>query len=62
MAKVGNNIVTTGLSGKLGNQIVFRNRGGETVSSIPSVTCQKENNRPPHKNEGIRFSSFYSKR
>ncbi len=33
MAKVGNNIVTTGLSGKLGNLIVFRNRGGKTIVS-----------------------------
>ena len=31
MAKVGDNIVTTGLSGKLGNLIVFRNRGGKTI-------------------------------
>ena len=36
MAKVGNNIVTTGLSGKLGNLIVFRNRGGKTyVAQAP---------------------------
>jgi hypothetical protein len=31
MAKVGDNIVTTGLRGKLGNLIVFRNRGGKTI-------------------------------
>ncbi|GET34717.1 hypothetical protein PbJCM13498_35800 [Prolixibacter bellariivorans] len=31
MAKVGNNIVTTGLSGKLGNLIVFRNVNGKTI-------------------------------
>lgn len=36
MAKVGDNIVTTGLSGKLGNLIVFRNRGGKTyVAKAP---------------------------
>lgn len=33
MAKVKDNIVTTGLSGKLGNLIVFRNRGGKTIVS-----------------------------
>lgn len=33
MAKVSNNIVTTGLSGKLGDLIVFSNRGGKTVVS-----------------------------
>jgi len=31
MAKVGNNIVVTGLSGKLGNLIVFRTHGAKTV-------------------------------
>jgi len=31
MAKVGNNIVVTGLSGKLGNLIVFRSHGTKTV-------------------------------
>jgi hypothetical protein len=61
MAKVGNNIVTTGLSGKLGNLIVFRNRGGKTVNPISPVTYQKANNRLPHKDEGIRFSSFFKK-
>ncbi|WP_321516792.1 hypothetical protein [Marinifilum fragile] len=36
MAKVGDNIITTGLSGKLGNLIVFRSRGGKTyVSKAP---------------------------
>ena len=36
MAKVADNIVTTGLSGKLGNQLVFRNRDGNTyVSKAP---------------------------
>jgi hypothetical protein len=61
MAKVGNNIVTTGLSGKLGNLIVFRIRGGKTVSPIHPATWQKENNRPPAKDEGIHFSSFLKK-
>jgi len=33
MAEVGKNIVVTGLSGKLGDLIVFRNRGGKTIVS-----------------------------
>lgn len=33
MAKVGDNIVTTGLSGKIGNLLVFRNRAGKTIVS-----------------------------
>ena len=42
MAKVGNNIVTTGLSGKLGNLIVFRNRGGKTVVSKAPLKKEQE--------------------
>lgn len=34
MAHVKKNVVTEGLSGKLGNNIVFRNRGGKTVVSV----------------------------
>lgn len=36
MAKVGDNMVTTSLSGKLGNLLVFRNRNGKTyVAKAP---------------------------
>ena len=48
MAKVGNNIVTTGLSGKLGNLIVFRNRGGKT---IVSKTPRKKEQEPSEAQE-----------
>lgn len=61
MAKVGNNIVNKGLSGKLVNLIVFCIRGGKTVSPIHRANCQKENNRPPAKDGGIRFTSFFKK-
>ncbi len=38
MAKVDNNIVTSGLRGKLGDLIVFRTRGGKTfVSKSPNM-------------------------
>ena len=33
MAKVGKNVLTRGLSGKLGNQVVFRNNGESTIIS-----------------------------
>lgn len=62
MATVGNDIVPTGISGKLDNLIVFRNCGGKTVNPIRQATCQKENNRTPYKDEGIRFFSLYSKK
>lgn len=42
MAKVGDNIVTTGLSGKLGNLLVFRNRGGKTIVSKAPKKKQTE--------------------
>lgn len=39
MAKIGKNIVTTGLRGKLGDLIVFRKRGDKTiVASAPEKT------------------------
>lgn len=34
MAKVKNNIVTEGLSGKLGDRIVFRQRAGNTIVAV----------------------------
>ncbi len=40
MARVGKNIVTQGLSGKLGDMIVFRQVGGETVVA---TTPEKRN-------------------
>lgn len=42
MAKVKNNIVTEGLSGMLGQRIVFRQRGGKTIVSVkPQVTAER---------------------
>jgi hypothetical protein len=34
MAKVEKNVLTRGLSGKLGNQVVFRNRGANTLMAV----------------------------
>ena len=34
MAKVEKNVLTRGLSGKLGNQVVFRRRGAETLMTV----------------------------
>lgn len=43
MAKVGNNIVTSRLSGKLGDLIVFRTRGASKyVSSSPKTTDREQ--------------------
>lgn len=41
MAKAGDNIVTAGLGGKLGNLIVFRNLSGKTyVAKAPKKKCK----------------------
>ena len=42
MAKVGNNIVTQGLSGMLGNQLVFRMRGSKTYVAKAPVKTEQE--------------------
>lgn len=49
MAKVSDNIVTTGLSGMLGNQIVFRSRGGNTyVSKAPKKPTERTEAQKAH--------------
>ncbi|MEM9671594.1 MAG: hypothetical protein ACFB15_14980 [Cyclobacteriaceae bacterium] len=42
MAYVKKNIVTEGLSGKLGNTIVFRQRGGKTIVSTTPRKVERE--------------------
>ena len=42
MAHVKNNIVTEGLSGKLGNNIVFRQWGGKTVVAVKPTPTNRE--------------------
>ncbi len=41
MAYVKKNIVTEGLSGKLGNNIVFRNVGGKTIVTVKPDTSKR---------------------
>lgn len=42
MSKVKNNIVTQGLSGKLGNMLVFRQRGDQTIVATKPAESNKE--------------------
>lgn len=60
MAKVRNNIVTTGLSGKPGNLIVFLNRGGKTVISKTPLKREQEPTEV-HQQHQLRFQEavFY---
>ena len=62
MAYVKKNVVTEGLSGMLGNTIVFRQRGGQTIVSVPPT---KTNHKPTEaqKNHQRKFreASRYAK-
>ena len=42
MAYVKKNVVTEGLSGKLGNTVVFRQRGGKTIVAVPPEKKKRE--------------------
>lgn len=41
MAQSKNNVVTHGMSGMLGKQLVFRQRGGKTIVATPPQTTKK---------------------
>jgi hypothetical protein len=62
MAKVKNNIVTEGLSGKLGDRIVFRQRAGQTIVAVaPTFTAGRSEAQKKH---ALRFreASQYASR
>ena len=42
MAHIKDNIITEGMSGKLGNKIVFRNVGGKTIVAKRTTSSGKE--------------------
>ena len=62
MAKIRNNIITQGLSGSLGNQIVFRaGRGGQTiVATMPSTGREFNASQLAHQ-EAFRQAIAYAK-
>jgi hypothetical protein len=62
MATVKNNIVTEGLSGKLGDRIVFRQRAGKTIVAVkPVFTAERSEAQKRH---ALRFkeASQYASR
>lgn len=62
MAYVKNNIVTEGLSGKLGNTIVFRQVGGKTiVASKPTKTKRESSEAQKNHQRRFRAASRYAK-
>lgn len=60
MAKVKNNIVTEGLSGKLGDRIVFRQRAGNTIVAVkPQMPEQRTEAQKKHASK-FRDASQYA--
>lgn len=61
MAHVKNNIVTEGISGKLGNTIVFRQWGGKTVVAVkPTPTKRKPTEKQKEHHLRFRKGSRYA--
>ena len=54
MAHIKDNIVTEGMSGKLGNKIVFRNVGGKTIVAKRPIPSGKEDTEEQKKHK-LRF-------
>ena len=62
MAKVTNNIVTQGLSGKLGNQIVFRaGKGGQTIVAVKPASGREFNAEQQAHHEAFRNAIAYAR-
>ena len=62
MAEVKNNIVTQGMSGKLGNLIVFRNKGGKTiVATAPSKPSGEPSDAQKEHRKRFQEASVYGK-
>lgn len=62
MAESKNNVITYGLSGKVGDLIVFRNRGGKTfVSSKPKERTGEPSESQKHHQERFQEAIFYAK-
>ena len=62
MAYVKKNIVTQGLSGKLGDNLVFRQRGGKTIVSVkPTITQERTEAQKQHA-QRFRQAAQYAKK
>ena len=62
MAHVKSNIVTEGFSGKLGNRIVFRQRGGKTIVAVkPTPTDREPSEAQKNQHRKFREGSRYAK-
>jgi hypothetical protein len=55
MATVATNVVTNGLSGKLGNELVFRTMRGKTFVSIPARKPNKKKESAAQRNTRVTF-------
>ena len=63
MAHIKDNIVTEGMSGKLGNKIVFRNVGGKTIVAKRPTPSGKEDTEEQKKHKlRFRTGAIYAKK
>ena len=62
MAYVKKNIITEGLSGKLGDTIVFRQRGGKTIVSVKPTMPQERSEAQKKHAERFRRAAQYAKK
>lgn len=61
MSKVTNNIVTRGLSGQLGKQLVFRNINGKTIVSRSPVSTKAPNEVQMANRNKFQLATLYAK-
>lgn len=62
MAKVKNNIVIEGLSGSLGNRIVFSQRAGKTVVSVKPQPSAPKSEAQLRQMQTFKEATFYAKK
>lgn len=60
MAKSQNNVVTHGLSGKIGNLLVFRQQGGKTIVSSKPKTSGKTSKKQAGQRRKFQYGVIYA--
>lgn len=62
MAYVKNNVITQGLSGKLGNNIVFRQRNGKTIVAVAPTITQERSEAQKRQSQRFKQAAYYAKK
>ncbi len=61
MAKSQNNVVTHGLSGKIGDMLIFRQQGGKTIVSTKSNKPRKQSEKQKEHQKRFQRATLYAK-